>query len=101
MRSVFYYLCIYLFSFKEIQEFRGERIYKLKESHPYYDQVQGQLFVTNKHACDFVVWTPKDIAIVRIPQDLVWQRNISVLTDFYFHKFMPHLQQLYFVLLLF
>nr|XP_022286235.1 uncharacterized protein LOC111099145 [Crassostrea virginica] len=77
----------------EIQEFRGERIYKLKESHPYYDQVQGQLFVTNKHACDFVVWTPKDIAIVRIPQDLVWQRNISVLTDFYFHKFMPHLQQ--------
>ena len=93
MRSVFYYLCIYLFSFKEIQEFRGERIYKLKESHPYYDQVQGQLFVTNKHACDFVVWTPKDFAIVRIPQDLVWQRNMSVLTDFYFHKFMPHLQQ--------
>lgn len=77
----------------EIQEFCGERTYKLKENHPYYDQVQGQLFVSNKLACDFVVWTPKDFVIVRIPQDIVWQSNILVLTYFYFHKFVPHLQQ--------
>lgn len=92
INSVLLYLH-FLFLFKEIQEFCGERTYKLKENHPYYDQVQGQLFVSNKLACDFVVWTPKDFVIVRIPQDIVWQSNILVLTYFYFHKFVPHLQQ--------
>lgn len=78
----------------EFQEFRGVKSYKLRENHQYYDQVQGQLHITGKSVCDFMVWTPKDCAIVRITKQLSWESNISVLTDFYFDKFVPYLQQL-------
>lgn len=78
----------------EFQEFHGVKSYKLRENHQYHDQVQGQLHITGKSACDFMVWTPKDCAIVRITKQLSWEDNISVLTDFYFDKFVPHLQQL-------
>ncbi|XP_052691242.1 uncharacterized protein LOC128169115 [Crassostrea angulata] len=78
----------------EFQEFLGVKSYKLRENHQYHDQVQGQLHITGKSACDFMVWTPKDCAIVRITKQLSWEDNISVLTDFYFEKFVPHLQQL-------
>ncbi|XP_022304500.2 uncharacterized protein LOC111111673 [Crassostrea virginica] len=78
----------------ETQAFCGEETYRLKETHPYFDQVQGQLYITGKSACDFMVWTPKDCTIIRITQDPDWQPNISVLTDFYFSKFVPYLQQL-------
>ena len=33
----------------------------LKTSHPYYAQVQGQMGVTNRKWCDFVVFTEKGI----------------------------------------
>ena len=38
----------------------------LKKGHPYYTQVQTQIFVTDSKYCDFVVWTLKDCAILRI-----------------------------------
>nr|XP_022342677.1 uncharacterized protein LOC111136257 [Crassostrea virginica] len=78
----------------ETQAFCGEETYRLNETHPYFDQVQGQLYITGKSACDFMVWTPKDCTIIRITQDPDWQPNISVLTDCYFSKFVPYLQQL-------
>jgi len=31
----------------------------LKKNHSYYFQVQGQLHITNRKYCYFVVWTPK------------------------------------------
>lgn len=31
----------------------------LKKSHDYYFQVQGQLHITQKNYCYFVIWTPK------------------------------------------
>lgn len=87
--------CNWFFNFfTEFQEFRGVKSYKLRENHQYYDQVQGQLHITGKSVCDFMVWTPKDCAIVRITKQLSWESNISVLTDFYFDKFVPYLQQL-------
>ncbi|XP_062588594.1 uncharacterized protein LOC134250257 [Saccostrea cucullata] len=78
----------------EVQNFNGVKSFKLRENHQYYDQVQGQLHITGKSLCDFMVWTPKDCAIVRINKDINWEINISVLTDFYFCKFLPYLQQL-------
>lgn len=34
---------------------------KLKTSHDYYYQVQGQLHIADRKYCYFVVWTPKGI----------------------------------------
>jgi hypothetical protein len=47
----------------------------------------------DKAMCDFVVWTTKDIATVRIPRDENWKPNISKLTDFYFNRMIPILQK--------
>lgn len=50
------YLWIVNFHFKDIQQDCGESTFGLNENHPYYDQMQGQLFFfTKKHACDFVL----------------------------------------------
>lgn len=77
----------------EFQRYGDQQLYKLKEDHPYYDQVQGQLHILNKSACDFVVWTTKDIAIIRILQDSTWTPNLDKLIDFYFNNMLPVLQQ--------
>ena len=39
--------------------------YQLKKGHNYYHQIQGQLHITCRQWCDFVVWTPP--ATVRRP----------------------------------
>lgn len=36
----------------------SEGTLRLKESHDYWHQVQGQLYLTGTSCCDFVVWTP-------------------------------------------
>ncbi|KAK3086688.1 hypothetical protein FSP39_022002, partial [Pinctada imbricata] len=77
----------------EIQTHNGKASYRLKQDHLYYDQVQGQLHILNKSACDSVVWTTKDIAIVRILQDAMWTPNNEKLDDFYFSKLLPIIQQ--------
>ncbi|KAJ8666165.1 hypothetical protein QAD02_007827 [Eretmocerus hayati] len=41
----------------------------LKKNSPYYYQVQGQLLVTGRLFCDFVVWTFKDMVRVSIEGD--------------------------------
>ena len=40
--------------------------YHLKRTHDYYYQVQGQLYVTARRWCDFVVWTPHYTSVERI-----------------------------------
>lgn len=77
----------------DFQVHDGRQMYKLKEDHIYYDQVQGQLHIQNKSACDFVVWTTKDIAIVRVLQDSAWDQNIAKLIDFYFTQIIPIVQK--------
>lgn len=41
----------------------------LKPTHPYYAQVQCQMFISNTQYCDFVVWTQKDLFVERISRD--------------------------------
>lgn len=77
----------------EYQVHDGRQVYKLKENHIYYDQVQGQLYILNKSACDFVVWTTRDIAIVRVLQDGLWGQNIEKLTNFYFAHLISVIQK--------
>lgn len=42
---------------------------QLKRNHPYYYQVQQQIFVCDVHYSDFVVWTKQVMVINRIVRD--------------------------------
>lgn len=81
------------FELLEYQVHDGRQMYKLKEDHIYYDQLQGQIYILNKSACDFVVWTTRDIAIVRVLQDGLWGQNIEKLTNFYFAHLISVIQK--------
>lgn len=41
----------------------------LKTTHDYWHQIQGQLYLTGTECCDLVIWTTKDMQIVRIVKD--------------------------------
>ena len=62
----------------------------LNRSHPYYQQVQGQMGVTGAKWCDFVVYTFKGLFIERVPFDSVfWDDMKDRLEKFYFTNFLP------------
>lgn len=42
---------------------------RLKTHHCYYYQVQGQLHITGKKYCLFVVWTPHGLSVEKIMRD--------------------------------
>ena len=65
--------------------------YTLKKDHVYWHQVQGELYFSQRNFCYFVVWTTKDIAIVKIERDKTWVANIPVLTQFYFDNIFPRI----------
>lgn len=49
----------------------------LKENHSYYYQCQAQLFLTKSAYCDFVVWTCKDVYVVRLfPNQVFWDECV-------------------------
>ena len=63
----------------------------LKENHPYFYQVQAQLYVTRLPWCDFVVWSPnKEIHVERFyyNKDFIMQAVAKART-FYFDVFLP------------
>ena len=45
----------------------GELI--LQRDHPYFYQVQGTLYCTERKWCDFTVWTKEDLKVVHIVRD--------------------------------
>jgi hypothetical protein len=76
-----------------------EKYIKLKTSHQYYYQVQGQLHVTNRNICYFVVYTPTKekfnsnlkYCIIK-KDDRFWCENIeNHLEEFYFGALLPEL----------
>ncbi|KAL3862190.1 hypothetical protein ACJMK2_026409 [Sinanodonta woodiana] len=66
---------------------------KLNLNHSYYYQVQGQLVLTNRKWCDFVVWTPKGIHVERIWIDnKLWEeRMLPKLKAFYMTSILPEM----------
>jgi hypothetical protein len=42
-------------------------VFKLKETSPYYFQVQGEMALKQRDLCNFIVWTPFDIQIIDVP----------------------------------
>lgn len=64
----------------------------LKTTHDYWHQIQGQLYLTGTECCDLVIWTTKDMQIVRIVKDKMWAPNISAMIDFCFMVFLESLK---------
>ena len=63
--------------------------YALKEEHVYWHQVQGEIYFSRRKFCYFVVWTSKDVIVLKIAKDEAWSKNITKLTQFYFeHLFL-------------
>ncbi len=64
---------------------------ELKESHAYYAQVQGQMAITGRKWCDFIVYTRKGMSVQRITyDDAFWTTKLlPKLIDFYDHCFCP------------
>jgi hypothetical protein len=76
--------------FPFLEESSG-KIY-LKSSHKYYDQIQGQLFISNRKLCYFVVYTFCDILIMKIAYNDEYCRFslLPKLEMFYKKHFRPY-----------
>lgn len=57
---------------------------RLRRTHMYYSQVQGQMAIGGRMWCDFVIFTEKGISVERIPFDfLYWEDLLPKLTLFW------------------
>uniref|UniRef100_A0A669BC23 SWIM-type domain-containing protein n=2 Tax=Oreochromis niloticus TaxID=8128 RepID=A0A669BC23_ORENI len=64
----------------------------LKKTHHFYSQVQTQVFVSNAKHCDLVVWTQKDMAVVRIFPDVhFWESRLKKAQEFFQKVCLPQL----------
>lgn len=63
----------------------------LKQDHGYYHQVQGQLHLTNRRECHFVVWSPENVVIMTVMKDDTWSHNLDQLKHFYFEQLLPRI----------
>ncbi|XP_069110245.1 uncharacterized protein [Argopecten irradians] len=65
----------------------------LKRTHNYYYQVQGQMALSQKQWCDFVIWTcTGKISVERIPFDKdFWEDVVKKLNIFYKNAVIPEL----------
>ena len=61
----------------------------LKNTHAYWHQVQGQLYLAKREICFFVVWTIKWTKICQIHRDPSWEVNLGRLREFYFTSIFP------------
>ncbi|XP_076125445.1 uncharacterized protein LOC143104968 isoform X2 [Alosa pseudoharengus] len=65
---------------------------ELKQTHKYYKQVQTQIFVTESQFCDFVVWTTKSLATVRVMPDVeLWETLLPTAQTFFYKVVLPEL----------
>lgn len=66
---------------------------KLKRRDNYYFQIQGQLKITNRKYCYFIVWTPTELIVEKIVRDeKFWQDYMeSQLTEFFYKCLLPEL----------
>ena len=58
----------------------------LDRNHDYYYQVQGQLMITGRKSCDFVVFTKVDLKVVNILADKEFQLQMCSKLDSFFHS---------------
>ncbi|XP_075993363.1 uncharacterized protein LOC142988106 isoform X2 [Genypterus blacodes] len=69
-------------------------VYRLKQGHQYYTQIQCQLATTGLEQADLVVFTRKETAIVPVPFDPgMWEETVSRLERFYRDALLPYLRE--------
>lgn len=66
---------------------------KLKTCHKYYAQIQGQMYVTKRKRCYFVVYTLLDMLVINVNYDKLFVESVLLprLDDFYKTHFRPYL----------
>ena len=62
---------------------------RLKKTHEYYYQIQGQLAICEMVYCDFVCWTPHGIHIERILPDTLFETVKPALDTFFVRVLLP------------
>ena len=77
-------------------EFDNSENICLKKSSVYYDQIQGQLFLSNRKFCYFVVFTFKDVFVQKIDIDREYVTGclLPKLDTFYVKHFRPFVASL-------
>ncbi|XP_067203566.1 uncharacterized protein [Linepithema humile] len=73
--------------------FDKKNIDKMNRNHRFFYQVQGQLNITQRNYCIFVIWTPKSLKTVRVNRDNVfWEKEmVPILTRFYYECILPEI----------
>ncbi|XP_067655510.1 uncharacterized protein [Haliotis asinina] len=65
---------------------------QLKTGHKYFSQIQLQMYVHDVSYCDFVIFTNKDMAIVRVPRDDTFCATlITKCESFFFMHILPEI----------
>lgn len=62
----------------------------INKEHPYYHQIQGQIYLSKKDFGYLFVWTTVSHLLVRINKDPLWEPNVSAIENFYHSKFIPY-----------
>ena len=76
---------------KEKKDFFLKSDGSLYEKHPYWHQIQAEMFATSLQWADLVIWTLKDLKIVRVVKDDQWgEHNIYKLVDFFTNQLIPN-----------
>lgn len=63
-------------------------VLSMDTNHRWYHQIQGQLHVMKKRNCFLVIWTTKDMLVVKISYNPSWTGNIENLLRFYYEKYL-------------
>jgi len=77
--------------------FQADHELLLDTRHPYFYQIQGQLFVTNRQMCHLVVYTAVDCKIVAVDRDDIFIDHMVLRLESFFHNyFKPALKDKWF-----
>ncbi len=68
--------------------------YYLKPDHAYYHQVQGQMYLSGRSECHFVVWSPEEATILHVAKDDTWASNLGLLSSFYCDFVLPEFMKM-------
>lgn len=74
----------------------NEGKFDLKRNHRYYSQVQGQLFITGRKVCHFVVYTFQSVLVIDVPIDMEYCKEslIPKLSLFYCRHYRKYMSSL-------
>jgi putative phage-type endonuclease len=68
--------------------------FSLKNDCAYYHQIQGQLHLSEREVCYFIVYSPVDFTCLPIRKDNSWLSNLFTLKNFAKDNFLPYILSL-------